>query len=117
MEPGGMDPQVIELPDDGQATPALSAGIAGDPPANPTPVSGSGTIPEETPAERFERLRTRILKKKTTASNRRYGKGVSRACPNTFSSPRGGRYASDAGDCNQSTFISSIKFPKLIINL
>ena len=43
---------------------AASEEIAGDPPADPTPASGSGTIPEESPEKRFERLRLRIVKKR-----------------------------------------------------
>jgi len=53
-----MGSRVTELPDDGPASPA------GDPPAQPTPVSGSGTILLEAPMERFERLRVQIMQKR-----------------------------------------------------
>src|SRR5947207_13196704 len=53
-----MGSRITELPDDGPASPA------GDPPAQSTPVSGSGTILGETPVERFERLRAQIMQKR-----------------------------------------------------
>ena len=56
--------QVSELPKDGQTTPTPSVGVVGDPPVNPTPVSGLGTILEEMLVERFEHLRTQILEKR-----------------------------------------------------
>jgi hypothetical protein len=62
-----MDSRITELPDDPPAFPSfpsLSGGSPGVRPADPTPGASSGTVSEVTPAERFERLKTRISEKR-----------------------------------------------------
>jgi hypothetical protein len=59
MEQHNLEPQ-----DEQQASPAPSGDVAGGQPANPTPGSSSGTVPEESPADRFERLKALIFQRR-----------------------------------------------------
>jgi Ty3 transposon capsid-like protein/zinc knuckle protein len=60
-----MDSRITDLPDDSiPESPQPLAGGAGVPPANVTPTTGSGTVPEETSEERFERLKMRVMEKR-----------------------------------------------------